>query len=479
MFEFFPAKNNILSASYANKLLHSKFDPQKEAIKFIDLQKIDSDSQVILIFPCLPYLAQALLAKYPEIKFLIINPDKIFTEKYPEKISKHIVTHDEKAKIKDFLYENNTRKLNIITWDIATRIFENEYLSLSNFLKDNIKEKKHNLATGIKFGKLWTKNHLRNISNLQTNLKISFANTSVIIIAPGPSLEKNIDLLKTYQNKFITIACSSALEILKQAEFIPDFVINIDPGYYSGLYMDKYFADKTIGLFSATSNTIFPRYFGRKFIFSDNEDLNKIFPGAKYLPQITESASVAIAGLKIAKFLNASDVFFLGLDLNFANKMAYPKNHKSFINQSMQENRFNKTDTELFERNKDYDYRKVLELFSKSFQNLYQNYKFYRIADKESLNFDISIADFKSFADKIIAEKSYILEEEKIQAKEKTSYFTNIENTMKTELQNLKNGKTEKLEFFQLYNYHKILKYKENIFYFENTTEKLKSLWTK
>jgi len=56
-----------------------------------------------------------------------------------------------------------------------------------------------------------------------------YANLPVVIVAAGPSLDKNIHLLKEYQNNCIILCADVILFKLLQNGIKPDFVVNIDP----------------------------------------------------------------------------------------------------------------------------------------------------------------------------------------------------------------------------------------------------------
>ncbi len=56
-----------------------------------------------------------------------------------------------------------------------------------------------------------------------------YANKPALIIATGPSLNKQMDLIEQYKDHFVTIAVDPAVPILKQRNIIPDFVLTIDP----------------------------------------------------------------------------------------------------------------------------------------------------------------------------------------------------------------------------------------------------------
>ena len=57
-----------------------------------------------------------------------------------------------------------------------------------------------------------------------------FSNKAAVIVCPGPSLEKNVDLLKKIQGRVVIICVLHALKELTKRGIKPDFVVHVDPG---------------------------------------------------------------------------------------------------------------------------------------------------------------------------------------------------------------------------------------------------------
>ncbi|MBN2652424.1 MAG: DUF115 domain-containing protein [Spirochaetales bacterium] len=476
MLEFSQARSGILTASYSNKQLHSKFDPIKEAENFLQRQEIQSDSSIILIFPSLPYLTEIIEKRYPDSNLLTINPDDSFLDKYSEKSQPNHANIDQLEKIRNFIRKNILNQLKIISWEPACRIFSQEFRYIMGFLKEEIREQQHILATETKFGPLWIKNFSRNMKSLSQNLEINLNKAHVLILAPGPSLKSNISLIQKYSSKFVTIACSSSLKILSHFNIHPDMVINIDPGFYSGQYFDKDCAENTIGIFSATSNPLFCRFFEKKFVFSDNEDINRILSNQLPVPILTESASVTIAALKVAKNLNCGEVFFVGMDLDFPNKQPYPKEHESFATLRNWENRFDKPEWHLFHRNKISDYRSVLKLFHKNFTQIYQRYPFKRISSDLSTDFDISTEVFARIASNMAVKPEISTTATQINQGRLDEIFSHIKKAIDAEIDELEAGKIENIRILRLLDLERVRNFKNNrdetISYFRSKSEK-------
>ena len=64
----------------------------------------------------------------------------------------------------------------------------------------------------------------------QTNIfHNKFVGKAAIIVCPGPSLSKNVELLKKIKGKALIICVLHALKDLQKRGISPDFVVHVDP----------------------------------------------------------------------------------------------------------------------------------------------------------------------------------------------------------------------------------------------------------
>lgn len=89
-------------------------------------------------------------------------------------------------------------------------------------------------ATNVHFGKTFVANRFRHLTaihhqNLIESLENAFVNVPAILVAGGPSLDKNIHLLKQVQGKAIILGVDSVLPALLKAGVHPDFLSSVDP----------------------------------------------------------------------------------------------------------------------------------------------------------------------------------------------------------------------------------------------------------
>jgi hypothetical protein len=190
------------------------------------------------------------------------------------------------------------------------------------------KESRINFQTQSIHSKLYYKNIFSNQECLRNspgikNLKGCLSNIPAIICSAGPSLDKNIQLLKSSREGFFLIAVATALKPLLHNGIKPDVVISIDPNELTIRSFDfiRDLGDTWLVYNAAVPNTI-PKIFPtRKMAFDLDVHLANWFN--KHLDtkgSLGKTSSVAHSAFNFAFFLACSPVILIGQDLSFQNQ---------------------------------------------------------------------------------------------------------------------------------------------------------------
>jgi len=97
-----------------------------------------------------------------------------------------------------------------------------------------------------KYTPIVVKQHIQNLSNLQKfkNVKIADAlrpeisGKNVIVVSPGPSLKKNIEVLRDLPPETILLAPAQSFQALAKHQINPDYIVIIDHSDYSDVLKD-------------------------------------------------------------------------------------------------------------------------------------------------------------------------------------------------------------------------------------------------
>ncbi|MFL0269664.1 motility associated factor glycosyltransferase family protein [Candidatus Clostridium radicumherbarum] len=305
-----------------NTYMHSKYYPSKEAETFIDNnKKIYIGKKVIVVYGLgLGYHIYELLKKIESdtmVYIFDVDEDLINVTSTYELVES--ILKDKRVKLyfgySKEIIEEFSRKINMVEdlliFRPALNCLPEKFIDLRNVLNSYELGK-----TGVmKDNELMSGNEIMNtrlsiedIANYFQNY--SFINENIIIVSAGPSLNENIEKLKTIRKKVKVFVVGSALKALINNDIIPDMICIIDP--HKIIYNQiKGYEDLNIPLcfLSTASNLAVSIYKGPKYIFYNEDKGNNIV--------IDTGKSVATAVLSIAIYGKAKKIIFLGQDLAY------------------------------------------------------------------------------------------------------------------------------------------------------------------
>jgi glycosyltransferase involved in cell wall biosynthesis len=258
--------------------------------------------------------------------------------------------------------------INDYTWNSFCKRFENIYEDIykscegKKFLEDFISNENQNQY--LSWYSSQATNNLTNIylENYQQikpyakngigvmHYQNALKGQPAVIVGAGPSLDKDIEILKKYKNKINIFACDAALPVLNKNGIIPDVVVVADP---SDRQIQNFTGCNGKNFMTILPTIVHPMVFNeaRKHdcviswynVADSNIELCKWIPkeiGYKGLirPAVLTSGMV----FQIAAYMGCSDITFVGHDLSWSDlnkgyasgisdvKVAYQKNHKMF-----------------------------------------------------------------------------------------------------------------------------------------------------
>jgi hypothetical protein len=202
------------------------------------------------------------------------------------------------------------------------------YRVLFEAIETYFKESRINLKTQSIHSKLYYKNIFSNQESIKNSPGIKTLNGCLpdipaVICSAGPSLDKNIQLLKACRKGFFLIAVATALKPLLHNGIIPDVVISIDPDDLTIRSFEflRDTGDTWLVYNAAVPNTIPNAFPSRKIAFDLDSQLAKWFKQhTTEKGSLGKISSVAHAAFNFAKYLACSPVILVGQDLSFQNQ---------------------------------------------------------------------------------------------------------------------------------------------------------------
>ncbi|MCE9597743.1 MAG: DUF115 domain-containing protein [Spirochaetia bacterium] len=318
----------------AGKLLHSRYDPMKEAeqqVGSIDSSKVVVCSGAGLGFAVRKFLEKGCnciwfepngevlryaLSLHDFMQNLVAGSLRIFTAAPGESYLADMFRGRSINDVRFFSHRNFT--------------FE-EHQAFEQRLVFFLGKKNVNIATLSRFDRLWARNFTRNIVHLRrakpVRLLFGAERGKVAVLASaGPSLNDSIHDLKKIRDRVVLIAVDTAVRILTAAGIDPDYILSVDPQPVNRVYLEDYegqariVVDPTVspGALKGLQNLYF---FWSPFrlaqIFFDLWDGS---PG-----EIAFGGSVSTNAYDFARKLGCDPVYLIGQDLAFSDGQVHAK----------------------------------------------------------------------------------------------------------------------------------------------------------
>ena len=225
------------SVQYKDRLLYSKYNPQKNILSLIDSLEILEGTVFLCLSPVLCYGLSELLAKLPVDCLLICaesdqNLYSLFCENLKnvhysgEKLLS--VKPEELASLPEYLSKNNGgkyRRCIRVDFSGGAELNRAFYERLYEACQNAVGQFWKNRVTLIKFGRRYSANFLRNLRLLPESIKTVKTERPVLVIGAGESALDTLVQLKPYTERLFIIAVDAALQTLKSLEIRPNAVV--------------------------------------------------------------------------------------------------------------------------------------------------------------------------------------------------------------------------------------------------------------
>jgi len=331
--QYLKAKNGENTIKINQYFLHSNYNPSKEAKTFIEKNYKKDAVQVVFGYGEGHFLNAIKSKMSSNDKYIVIEPI-LPIEHLKERVIPFV---DERQLHRDLsTYIKTTDRINVILSPNYDQLVPEKYKKFLMVIKELQNISEFNENTILSFQNTWDKNYLVNLSNTlkdESLVKLRNAYSCPVVIASGgPSLTKQIPLIKNYRNKFILIAAGSAINTLMQFNVEPDYTVSIDGSeanynHFKGLTLEnsKY-------IYDMYSHPEIRNSFKNAYYFT-NQTAGNI---DKHLKQLLGSdiaslpggASVATYCLSIAMYISTGPIALIGQDLAYTNNQTHAEGNK-------------------------------------------------------------------------------------------------------------------------------------------------------
>lgn len=337
------AKNgeNTCKVQYGNKeiYVHSKYNPTKEAEKGLEALSLENTNKNT-VFICMGLgLGYNLIELYKRItlenKIIVVEPNEQIIN-YNNKLN-NILEKENVEIIKGIditkaieIIENNIKlenynNIKIYQLTPYKRLYKDYLQRVYDIIHKHEKQLKLHIDTNKLHGRKISENAIKNLPHIIKKgksisiLKYKFYNKPAIIVSAGPSLEKNIGLLKNIQNKALIISGGRTLKPLLERGIVPHLICSIDPQEIAYKLVEKIDrSDIPLITLIHGNDKVVSSHNGQVLFIGDRYHNPIIkYITEKSFEEIKVGGSVATTSLSVAKYMGCNPICFIGQDLAY------------------------------------------------------------------------------------------------------------------------------------------------------------------
>ena len=298
------------------------------------LPGINPTAKTIIVYGFgLGYFLDAVIKKYPDKNVICIEPDRrilyfAFHLRDMSNIIKNVTIwtdeeiHVVKGKVCELIQNPTSQGTQLIQYSGLYPEYQMQLFSeLQAFLSDYAVM----VNTKLELIEKWYTNRTKNLSAPSVNavgLISKFEGIPAIIVGAGPSLQSQLETIRSLQGKAVIIAVSTATEILTSNGIVPTFFsgIDADPST-SGALFDNSISEVPL-LFDGQLAYNAMEYKGKKFRFRLN--VNKLEELINpTLPLVESGPSIGNATLDLLVKFGCNPILLTGFDLSYTDNKLY------------------------------------------------------------------------------------------------------------------------------------------------------------
>ncbi len=322
--------------------IHSRFDPIKEAERFIgEIEVGEFDLFVVFGFGFGYHIECLMKLMRRDSIVLIIEKSPLMLRLALEqrdlssilKDSRLIILLDpSEDSIASATKGKSSRRSSLVLHRGSYQVEPDYYRNMQAIVRSYLSTKEVNIATLAKFERIWAGNIARNI-DLYVRAPAAgfffdkFKGVPAIIACAGPSLLNDLDFIRENRERALIIALDTSYKILIKHGIEPHFCLAVDPQVVNARYFEGTGHTETILVADPMVHpSVFRNFKGRAVIAGIAFDLLKwIETIAGEKGEITHGGSVSTNAYDFTRRIGASPIILVGQDLAFTGGYAHAR----------------------------------------------------------------------------------------------------------------------------------------------------------
>ncbi|NLY79630.1 MAG: DUF115 domain-containing protein, partial [Lysinibacillus sp.] len=341
--EYIKGKTGYETIKVNGYFLHSKYDPIREAKEFAKRNYKIGEVHILFGYGK-GYFVDAFLNEFSANEKLIVIEPLLTTMPNRMNNNNYIFLQSDLIEeiteyINRFSHLFKLNNVHILCSPNYDKVFPELYRDVLNNLKEKLLINSVNINTINYMAQEWQRNYIYYIKNAiheQTiDLFYKYTNSPVVVASGGPSLTKQIPLIKSVRDKVILIASGSTVNSLIKENIEPDFVVSIDSteanfNHFKDLKLKH--AKLIYHMFHhyrIRDSFLSDAYF---FISKSENALESHFTKivTTNMEKLYTGETVAISALDFANYITSGPIALIGQDLAYTGNKSHAENNKNY-----------------------------------------------------------------------------------------------------------------------------------------------------
>ncbi len=336
-------ENGEYNILFNNTLLHSEFGAVEEAQNIVTkLEDIDNSNSIRIIYGLgLGYLVDSMAQTIKKAKIIVYEPNLellnlvLSIANIDALFEQNVILCSDKDKLSDYvkIYSNTDTKITVSFLSSYKKLFEDDIkdiVSIAQKAQGAHSAYKNTLTLKAPYA---VYNTLYNIGKISKNpsinaLKDIYKEKCAIVLSSGPSLKKNIEIIKNNQDKFVIFAVNTTIKLLNENNIKPDFIVNVETvnttSHLEGINPNEHYficeAFANCAFFNLETRKTFNYISAGNFLNDWLRNSLKLNDGLETIGTVSYSAFMS------AYLMGFEKIILVGQDLAYQDGKCYAKN---------------------------------------------------------------------------------------------------------------------------------------------------------
>ncbi len=237
---------------------------------------------------------------------------------------------DFKKRLEQIITHTNMNSQIVCVHPQYDKVFLEDSIKFLKVISENNSQTEINRNTNAFFGRDIIENTINNmkfVRNASTVLELAseeFGDIPAIIVSAGPSLDKNIDLLREAKGRSVIVATDTAMQFLYAHGIVPDCFVTLDPLKAESYLNDPRYLEVPLFTKIESNWRILHKHKAKKIFYDCQAYMELLFQKlGKRISDYSSGGSVATGAFSVCAALGFKKVILIGQDLAYSGERTH------------------------------------------------------------------------------------------------------------------------------------------------------------